>query len=69
MPLRNIVEAQIKLKGLTKRQVAAYMQINPATFHRKCCGTSDFTMPEMAKLQEILQFEHPWEVFFSQLVA
>ena len=58
--------AALILKGMTMEQLAAALDINPATLSRKVNGVTEFTHLEMKRLRSVLslsvqQFE---EIFF-----
>lgn len=49
-----LLEMKIKENKLTNEKVAALLDIDPATFHRKKKGESDFLRKEIQKIRALL---------------
>lgn len=61
---RKRLQAQMVLKGITGKEMAARMGINEGTLYRKMGNDGDFSRSEITKIMEILDIEDPSEIFF-----
>lgn len=66
MPFKNAIEAQIRLRGVSKHELADFLGITVTTLHRKIVCESEFTLREMKILQDILEFDDPTNIFFEK---
>lgn len=63
---KQLFKAQVVLKGLTLRLVAAEIGIDIATLYRKMNGKSDFYRFEILKLCKLLEIKNPDDIFFAK---
>jgi len=66
---RKRLQAQMVLKGITGKEMAARMGINEGTLYRKMGNDGDFSRSEITKIMEILEIEDPSEIFFAEQLA
>jgi transcriptional regulator with XRE-family HTH domain len=66
---RKRLQAQMVLKGITGKEMAARMGINEGTLYRKMGNDGDFSRSEITKIMEILDIEDPSEIFFAEQLA
>lgn len=63
---KRLFKAQVVLKGLTLRAVAAEIGVDTATLYRKMNGDSDFYRAEIQKLCQLLDVKNPEAIFFAK---
>ena len=61
----NNLAAEIKRIGITNKDFAEKVKINPVTFSRKLNGKVDFTLSEMKKIAEV-NLEFTLEYLFEE---
>jgi len=66
---RKRLQAQMVLKGITGKEMAARMGINEGTLYRKMGNDGDLSRSEITKIMEILDIEDPSEIFFAEQLA
>lgn len=66
---RKRLQAQMVLKGITGRELAAKMGINETTLYRKMGNDGDFNRSEIQKIMLILDIEDPVDIFFANQLA
>lgn len=62
---KQMLKAQMVLKGFSGEKIAKELQINPSTFYRKMNDDGDFSRSEIVKICEILDIKEPNEIFFG----
>lgn len=62
----NNLAAEIKRIGITNKDFAEKVKINPVTFSRKLNGKVDFTLSEMKKIAEVFNCEFTLEYLFEE---
>lgn len=62
----NNLAAEIKRIGITNKDFAEKVKINPVTFSRKLNGKVDFTLSEMKKIAEVFNLEFTLEYLFEE---
>lgn len=66
---KNLFKAQLVLAGITVKQLAEFLGINESTMYRKINADGDFSRSEINKMIDILNIEHPEDIFFSKKLA
>ena len=66
---KKLFKAQIILAGITVKQLAEAIGINESTMYRKINADGDFSRSEMNKMIDVLNIEHPEDIFFSKELA
>lgn len=61
--------AQLVLKGMTKLELAEKLGMKESTLYRKIKRGGDFSRAEIEKMNEILDFDNPMDVFFAKELA
>ena len=62
-------KAQLALCGMSQKQLAEAININESTFYRKIQRGGDFTRAEINRIINILNIEHPEDIFFTEKLA
>lgn len=63
---RKRFNAALAINGLTMKELAEKMGIDPATLYRKVTGKSDFNRKEINEICQILSLESPVAIFFDK---
>lgn len=66
---KNRFRAQLALRGMTLRELAASLHINESTLYRKINADGDFSRDEINRMIEILNIEDPMGIFFTTELA
>ena len=61
--------AQMARKGLSRKQVANAIGIDPSTFYRKMSNDGSFKRKEILDIVELLDIEDPMKIFFASELA
>lgn len=61
----NNLSAEIKRAGLTNKEFAERVQMNPVTFSKKINGKVDFTLSEVVRIAEFFKCEFTVEYLFE----
>lgn len=56
-------------KGLTYEKIAQLLGVAPSTIYRKIKNDGNFNRDEINRLIEILELEHPEDIFFAKELA
>lgn len=51
---RNLLEGLMKIRGVSKADLAAQLGINLSSLYRRLSGENDFSLSEIKKIQRIL---------------
>lgn len=62
-------EVALVRAGKTKKQLAEYLGIDPATLYRKIENDGYFTRQEIVKIVEFLDIKDPMKIFFVKKLA
>ena len=62
----NNLAAEIKRIGITNKDFAEKVKINPITFSRKLTGKVDFTLKEVIRIIEYFNCEFTLEYLFEE---
>jgi tRNA(Ile)-lysidine synthase TilS/MesJ len=57
--------AQMTLRGVSKKELAEYLDINEITLYRKINNDGHFTRQEINKMITYLHIDNPTEIFFA----
>ncbi len=57
-------KAKITISGMCN-----VLGISRSAFYRKCKGKSEFTLPEVQKIVDVLKLDSPMEIFFASKVS
>jgi tRNA(Ile)-lysidine synthase TilS/MesJ len=57
--------AQMTLRGVSKKELAEYLDINEITLYRKINNDGHFTRQEINKMIAYLHIDNPTEIFFA----
>lgn len=68
---KELFDYKIKVKNLSREEIAHMLSINPVTLYRKLTGDSDFTRNEIKILKDALNWtnEEVDSIFFTNKVA
>lgn len=66
---KNRLKAQMVLRGMTTKELAAKLNIDESTFYRKLKNNGQFTREELAIMIKVLNIENPSEIFFINELA
>lgn len=66
---KNRLKAQMVLRGMTTKELAAQLNIDESTFYRKLKNNGQFTREELAIMIKVLNIENPSEIFFINELA
>lgn len=68
---KELFDYKIKVKSLSREDIAQMLSINPVTLYRKLIGESDFTRNEIKILKDTLNWtnEEIDSIFFENKVA
>ena len=62
----NVIESRLKLKNMTKDDLAEKIGLSPSAIYRKLKGTSQFRLDEVSKIADVLGFtkKQTYDIFF-----
>lgn len=63
--LKIKLEYEIKKKGYGISEFCQKIHMPRSTFYKKCIGTSEFTLPELKRIVDILEIDNPNSIFFE----
>jgi len=63
------LEYEMKVHGVTKKDLCDHLGISRTAFYRKCNGKSEFTQGEIQKIVDYLHLESPMGIFFTSEVS
>ena len=66
---RYKLQYEMKIRGITVETLCKAININKATFYRKCKGVSEFNHSEIQKIVDFLGLESPMGIFFTEKVS
>ena len=66
---RKRLQAQMVLKGITGKELAAQIGINEGTLYRKMGNDGDFSRSEIYKIMTVLDIDDPVDIFFAHELA
>lgn len=66
---RYKLEYEMKKRGISVNRLCTDIKISRSAFHRKCRGTSEFTITEIERIVEYLGLETPMGIFFDEKVS
>ena len=66
---KNLLEYEMKSKGITIKRLCEEIRISRSTFYRKCNGLSEFTQGEMQKIVDFIGLDFPASIFFDEEVS
>ncbi len=58
------LKSALKDKGIKVNELCESLGIAKSTYYRKLYGETDFTLPEMKKILELLNVKSPMGIFF-----
>jgi len=65
---KKMLYAKMLEKDINREQMCELLNINPATFSRKCNGRTEFTLGEITKICDALNVS-PMGIFFEEKVS
>lgn len=66
---RYALEYEMKLKGVSIKEMCKVLGISRSAFYRKCRGISEFTQGEIKKMIDYLKLDNPMDIFFTDRVS
>lgn len=60
------VEAQMILRGVSRKELAKQLDISYNTLNQKLNGKSDFSLSEALKIKQVLNAPDPMETLFNK---
>ena len=63
------LEDRMKECGISKKQAYQRLKISRSAFYRKCNGLSEFKLPEIRELMNMLDLSSADEIFFEVKVS
>lgn len=65
MIMFNNLNAELSRRGMTQKELASKIGINPSTLSKKMNGIQDFTLPEAKRIKQILSVDISIDELFS----
>lgn len=62
---KNLLEYEMKERGVSITEMCKRLGISQTTFYRKCNGKTEFTLGEIQAIVNILKLESPMGIFFA----
>ena len=62
---KALLEYEIKRNNLTIEEFCRAIEMSRSAFYRKCIGKTQFTLPEIKKITQLLHLKSPMKIFFA----
>lgn len=66
---RYKLEYEMKRRNVSVKDLCKAIGMSRSAFHRKCNGTSEFTLSEIEAIVNVLELETPMGIFFKEKVS
>ncbi len=63
------LEFEMRLNGVTIKNMCKELNISRSAFYRKCNGITQFTQGEIQHIVEFLKLDSPMVIFFKEKVS
>ena len=63
------LEYEMKIRGVTNKQLCDAINISLSDFYRKCNGITEFTQQEIQDIVDYLNLDSPMGIFFKEKVS